>query len=314
MLQAVGAFLVGNLTLMRSISTLSSASHRFPTLGFILDHKRTLSAAIVSIYLSYGAGMVMNDIVDIDIDKKYAHKKESDSHNDVQLKSLHINTPQAKSKRPIASGKITPKAAWTYCSVLSMVSLILASAISNQYTIWTSGNLFLMISYALFFQKVLVVKNAICGWLAISPLIGAWIAFANMSFGNALKTHAATVQLWSLAKVGFLMHISREIVKDIEDIELDRGQKLTLPLVFGEKVAHAIAYGIVFVTFALNIFTPTYRHIFSSCIPVYPLSLAVTLPMCIRASMLDISVGQKLLKKSIYILLVGMIGALLLPN
>lgn len=271
-IQAVGAFLVGSLTVAAPRTTF-------------LRKSGVLLAAILSIYMSYGAGMVMNDAVDVDIDalSKNCNKKD----------------------RPIASGRISKRAAWFFCAGLSGFSLLLGSCVSTYYSLWTTSNLAFMLAYAFGLQKVVIVKNVICGWLAISPLIGAWI-FSGMQDQNKAK-------LLSLALVGFLMHVSREIVKDIEDVDIDRGNKLTLPVLIGEKTSHRIAYGLVAMTYAMNIFTPTYWNIFACKLPLYPLSIIITFPMCIRASLLPISEGQRLLKKSIYVLLAGMIGALSLP-
>ena len=268
-IQAVGGFIVGSLTAASPCTT-------------VLSKPGVFLAAIVSIYVSYGAGMVINDAVDVDID------------------SLSKN--YSKNDRPIASGRISRRAAWFYCAGLSGISLLLGSCVSSYYSVWTTSNLAFMLAYAFGLQKVVIVKNVICGWLAISPLIGSWI-FSGMQEHNRAK-------LLSLALVGFLMHVSREIVKDIEDVDIDRGNKLTLPVLIGEKTSHRIAYGLVAMTYAMNIFTPTYWNIFACKLPLYPLSIIITLPMCIRASLLPISEGQRLLKKSIYVLLAGMIGAL----
>lgn len=269
-IQAVGAFLVGSLTVASPCTT------------FLTSNSGVLLAAILSINMSYGAGMVMNDAVDVDIDSL----------------SKNIN----KKDRPIASGRISKRAAWFYCAGLSGVSLLLGSCVSCYYSLWTTSNLAFMLAYAFGLQRVVIVKNVICGWLAISPLIGAWI-FSGMQELNKEK-------LLSLALVGFLMHVSREIIKDIEDVDIDRGHKLTLPVLIGKKTSHRIAYGLVAMTYTMNIFTPTYWNIFAANLPLYPLSIIITLPMCIRASFLPISEGQRLLKKSIYVLLAGMIGAL----
>ena len=57
---------------------------------------------------------------------------------------------------------------------------------------------------------------------------------------------------------------------------------------------------------------PHYWKMFASSPPVYAFSLWMGVPMCVRASMLSLVEGQRLLKKSIYVLLVGMIGGLML--
>ena len=231
----------------------------------------------------------MNDVVDVDTD------------------SMH----GTKSNRAIASGRISKLAGWTYCGVLSIVSLVLGWKIGSQYGMWTLSNLGIMLGYALFgLQKVLLVKNVLCGWLAISPLIGAAL-LATSGGIVGLDSTATSSKLIRLAAIGFPLHLSREILKDIEDVGIDRGNKSTLPLVVGERIAHRIAYGIVGCVCSVMIVTPLYWGMFGSKYHIYPLGVAVGLPMCIRASLLPLSEGQRLLKKSIYVLLAGMIGGLL---
>ena len=49
-------------------------------------------------------------------------------------------------------------------------------------------------------------------------------------------------------------------------------------------------------------------------LPTYAAAMAVCIPMCVRASRLPLREGEQLLKRSIYVLLVGMVGGLVLGN
>ena len=82
----------------------------------------------------------------------------------------------------------------------------------------------------------------------------------------------------------------------------------------GERNSKRIAYGMVALINVVMIGLPHYWNMFASNPPVYALSLGVGVPMCIRAGMLPLVEGQRLLKKSIYVLLVGMISGLLLQT
>lgn len=282
-LQAVGALIVGYLALTTSNSTAGKA---------ITNYKRILIAA-TSVYLSYGCGMVINDIVDVNIDSSHEIKQE----------------------RAFASGRISQRSGWIYCTLLSLLSLGLGFCfIDVPYTLWTGSNLGLMFGYAFGLQRVFLLKNIICGWLAISPLIGAAIlgSSANIGVGGSVGGFS---KLLRLATVGFPLHVAREILKDIEDVEVDRlegSNKVTIPLVMGEKMAHRIAYAIVGIVCSLMVFTPWYWNLFiPSKFAIYPLSVFIGVSMCAKANQLPVNKGQQLLKKSIFILLVGMISSLL---
>jgi 4-hydroxybenzoate polyprenyltransferase len=114
--------------------------------------------------------------------------------------------------------------------------------------------------------------------------------------------------------VGFPVQVAREILKDIEDVDIDEGNKRTLPLVVGETVAHRIAYALVGTVCSAMVLTPSYWNMFASNPPVYAVGVLAGVSMCIRASMLPLKKGETLLKKSIYVLLAGMIGGLLVQQ
>ncbi|KAL9180897.1 hypothetical protein ACHAXT_009702 [Thalassiosira profunda] len=283
--QAAGAFLVGRLALL---------SHRPATGRAVVP----LAVASASVYLAYGAGMAMNDCADAAVDARHATKQN----------------------RSVASENVSVRDGWMFCLLTSMVSVAfacLASLMTQQgqtaiggfgFVGWTAANLTLMASYALGLQKILLVKNILCGLFAVSPLIGASLLGDMPSLGKG----GTAAKLYQLAAIGFPLQISREVLKDVEDMEVDRGEKQTLPLVIGEKNAKRVAYGLVGAVNAAMLLSPYYWKMFASKPPLYAISVAVGTPMCVVASRLPLSKGQRLLKKSIYVLLLGMISGLLL--
>lgn len=149
-----------------------------------------------------------------------------------------------------------------------------------------------MASYALGLQKLFLIKNVICRWLAVSPLVGASFLGAKHAFDNKVIG-----KLYQLAAIGLPLQISREILKDVEDVDADRNQKRTLPLVIGETWCRRIAYCLIATINLAMIVLPDYWHMFASIPPLYAISVAIGIPMCIRA--MDLIPGQRLLKKSI---------------
>ena len=279
-LQAVGALVVGRLAILPG-GTVGP--------GVL----QPLGWAAASVYLSYGAGMAINDVAD------------------AQLDALH----ETKRDRPVASGRISVTAARAYCAVLGAGSLALAACATGMrsgFVTWTASNLLLMLGYSSGLQRLLLVKNALCGWLAVSPLIGAAL-LAGAGLGGTSTVGAASVRrLWWLAAAGFPLEVAREVLKDAEDVKADRGKKLTLPLALGVEPSRRAAHGLVGLVLGWMVFTPHYWQMFSSTPPVYAAAMVITIPMCVRASWLPLREGEQLLKRSIYVLLVGMIGGLVL--
>lgn len=279
-IQAVGAFLVGRLVILTSDATTHSLT---------IQELPSIIAASLSIYLSYGAGMAMNDCADVGID------------------SMH----DEKQSRSIASNTISLRNASLFCIFLSILSMMLSFIASCNrglgFPVWTFVNLVIMAAYALGLQRIFLVKNLICGYLAIAPLIGASLLGA----GTLLLRRGVEDKLLKLAAIGFPLQVAREILKDIEDVEIDKGIKQTLPLLVGKSRSKLVAYSLVAAVNMTMLLSSSYWRMFYSTPNVYALSVAIGTPMCIRASMLELSKGQNMLKRSIYVLLLGMITALL---
>lgn len=277
-IQAVGAFLVGRLVILQSANQSSR-----------VQELRNILTSSISIYLSYGAGMAMNDCVDVGID------------------SMH----EVKQNRSIASETLSLRNASLFCVALSILSMIFSIVASYQggigFPMWSLFNLVIMAAYAFGLQRIFLLKNLLCGYLAISPLIGASL----VGDGTSMLRSDVAGNLFKLAAIGFPLHVAREILKDIEDVKIDAGIKKTLPLVVGERKSKWIAYSLVLAVNGTMLFSPYFWRMFKSTPNVYALSVAIGTPMCVLAGTMPLSKGQKMLKKSIYVLLLGMISALL---
>ena len=61
-----------------------------------------------------------------------------------------------------------------YSDILLAISLMLGrSFVGYSFTWWLAGNIGIILFYALGFQNIFLSKNVLCGWLAISALLGA---------------------------------------------------------------------------------------------------------------------------------------------
>ena len=335
LLQAVGALLVGYLATVSSSKMAGGAATATATTTSATTIIQLVVASI-SVYLSYGSGMAINDVVDSNTD------------------AIH----ELKQSRAIASGRISRRNAVLYTIALSVTSIVLPMMANcgTPYILWTISNLLLMTFYALGLQRLFLIKNIIVGWLGVSPLIGSCLlaqtslTLTSIAQGPATTAVSAATgaftKLVKLAIIGFAVGVAREILKDIEDIDVDsvqvgggkRRRKVTLPIVVGTKISHAVAYTFVAIACILC-YTPQYRSIFTSStsgatmsslfstssssvsakiiaivksIPYYMISTVAGTIMCFKASLLPIKEGERLLKKSIYVLLAGMISGLIM--
>ncbi len=173
----------------------------------------SIAGALIS-----GAGMVINDYFDVEIDK--------------------INRPE----RPIPSGKISIKSALTYYLLLNLLALILIS--------FTNSIAFLIafLSIIIIFLYSHSLKNkGLVGNFVVAFMTGLAFIFGGVIGENILPLIFPFL-------FAFLINFAREILKDIEDIEGDKSKNLkTFPIVFGEKKSFQLITIILILTIILTI-------------------------------------------------------------
>lgn len=182
--------------------------------------------ASLAVFLVTSAGNIINDIMDIETDK--------------------VNHPT----RPLVKGEITVKQA-TYGAAILFIVPILTSAFYISYF----AAIVVLIADALLvgYEKFLK-KRGISGNITISILVGLIFIFGGIAVSSLLKM----IILFGMAS---LANLSREIIKDIEDMEGDV-DRITFPKRYGIKNAMILAALSVLIAVSLS-YLPYYLGIFS---------------------------------------------------
>lgn len=163
-----------------------------------------------AVFFITGAGMVLNDYYDLEIDK--------------------INAPH----RPIPSGRISQKKALFYSIGLFIAGISFSALINIYCLVLALINSFLLFLYSKKFKRDFLSGNIMVSYFTASTfLFGAFIAF-----------DFKLVLIVSL--LAFLSNMGREILKSIEDVRGDKKMKLdTLPIAVGITSAKTIAQGFI---------------------------------------------------------------------
>ena len=183
----------------------------------IVDYSEEIAICCISAMMLVGGGNALNDYND----------RESDKEN-------HPN-------RPIPSGQIDAETVLTYSQVLlggGLVILIFALDNKMPFVIALLGMLTL-IAYENGMKAA-----GIAGNIAVGFMSGAVFLYAGMAVNNPGPT------LWMFG-LAFLATISREIVKDIQDLEGDRDRR-TLPSRIGSSYSLNIAILILLIAIGLS--------------------------------------------------------------
>ena len=162
----------------------------------------------VGVTLITAAGNVINDYFDIEIDR--------------------VNRPD----RPIPSGQVSLPAARAYAVVL-FVTGILVCFFTNELCISIAVfNSILLIAYAARLKRTPLLGNIAVSFLAASMFL----------FGGALNGLPGFFHVMPFAVMTFFAMLSRELVKDGEDVEGDKASgAVTIPIRYGIKATMFLA-------------------------------------------------------------------------
>jgi geranylgeranylglycerol-phosphate geranylgeranyltransferase len=165
-------------------------------------------AVFLAAFIITGAGNAVNDYFDRAIDA--------------------VNRP----KRPIPSGRVSPGAALLFSILLFSAGCGCAGLVSSLCLAVAASN-----SALLYFYARSLKATPLAGNLCVGYLTGSTFLFGGAAYGaDGVRAVLAPALLAALATV------SREIVKDIEDVEGDRaGGAMTLPILAGRRVSSLLA-------------------------------------------------------------------------
>ncbi|MBD3234199.1 MAG: hypothetical protein GF315_10805 [candidate division Zixibacteria bacterium] len=159
-----------------------------------------LSGIIAAIagFLFNGFANSVNDIIDIEIDR--------------------INRPD----RPLSSGKMSRKSAIIESGILGLSALVLSASLGVKTSVIGLIAIVCMVTYNIKLKNIPLLGNIMVSFTAALAFLYGGAAYGELS------------PVWLPAVFAFLLHLGREIIKDIEDIKGDSamGAK-TLPIVLG---------------------------------------------------------------------------------
>jgi geranylgeranylglycerol-phosphate geranylgeranyltransferase len=198
---------------LRIVRPLNCAMAAFGTfIGYcigsgLLQFQKGIGIAMLVAFLVCAGGMVINDYFDRNIDRK-----------------LHP-------EKPIPSGRVSEKAALVYSMLLFLAGNLLAFYFlpGTSFGI-AAGFTFLLIAYSAVLSK--------------AKFLGNWVVASGTAF--TLLFGASLVGSYYIA--GFLAvaalfaNLGREVTKDLEDLEADRGFKKTLPMLAGLRKVECLIF------------------------------------------------------------------------
>ncbi|WP_101297628.1 geranylgeranylglycerol-phosphate geranylgeranyltransferase [Halegenticoccus soli] len=168
-----------------------------------------VALAVAATAFATGAGNAVNDYFDREIDR--------------------INRPD----RPIPRGAVSPRGALLFSAALFLAATACAVQLPAAAIAIAVVNLAALVAYTKLFKGLPGIGNAVVAYLTGSAFLFGDAAVPTNDGGGPFSS--ATLVLFALAAVATL---TREIVKDVEDVAGDREEGLrTLPIAIGERPA-----------------------------------------------------------------------------
>ncbi|MFB6124953.1 MAG: geranylgeranylglycerol-phosphate geranylgeranyltransferase [Halanaeroarchaeum sp.] len=169
-------------------------------------------AAVFATVLATAAGNAINDYFDREIDR--------------------INAPE----RPIPRGAVSPRLALAFSGVLFVLAVAFALLLPVLAIAIAGINLVGLVAYTRVFKGLPGAGNAVVAYLGGSTFLFGAAAVGDLRAGAVLFVLAA------------LSTFTREVIKDVEDVEGDRAEGLyTLPIAFGERRSLVLAVAVLVV-------------------------------------------------------------------
>ncbi|MFB6097279.1 MAG: geranylgeranylglycerol-phosphate geranylgeranyltransferase [Haloferacaceae archaeon] len=233
--------------------------------GGALRQPLAVLAAVLATAFATAAGNAVNDYFDRDIDR--------------------INRPD----RPIPRGAVTPRGTLLYSGALFLCAVVAAITLPLLALGIAVLNLLALLAYTELFKGLPGVGNVVVAYLT-----GSTFLFGGAAVGRPLG--AAT--LFVLAALATL---TREIVKDVEDLAGDREEGLrTLPIVIGERRALWVGVGALVVAVLASV-VPFLRGTFGIGYLVLVLPADGVMVQATAAAFTDPGVGQRRLKRGMFL-------------
>ena len=195
-------------------------------LGFWLSRSQqstlTLLLLFTTAFMSTGFGNIINDIRDLTSDM--------------------ISHPN----RPLPQQEMTISTAWIYCIILLILSLLFSFSISFTHGIATLIPLIILAIYSFYLKGTPLIGNLVVASLVAYPIL----------FG-AINAIGFTTLLIPAA-LAFLLNISREIIKDIQDEDGDRAASISTSAILSATTLRLLIYSSTLLYFCL-LFVPSIK-------------------------------------------------------
>lgn len=209
--------------------------------------------------------------------------------------------------RPLPSGRLRRSdavASILFFAAFGLWEAFLAGGVPTL--LFAGANLLALLAYESWFKRVGLPGNVL-----VALLVASTFAFGAVAAGVPPSGWGV---LWLLMALAFLANVAREVLKDVEDLDADRGERTTLPLQAGPGAARIAAFALANAAVLLSVAAFVLRP--EGWWPPWAALLAASdAAFVVGASLSWVDVGraQRLLKLAMLLALAAFLAGPLVP-
>lgn len=214
---------------------------------------------------------------------------------------LAVDKKKRNYEKVLVKGTITPNFAFYYSLLLNIIGTIIAYFIGYYPFV-----------IAALFSVLLFIYSAVLGKI---KYVGNWVVGLGTGFtyiyGLAIANFSNFEFVLLIAISAVLANVARETVKDIEDIDVDKGLKTSLPMVIGVSKSVFVVFITSVISILLGFYVFSYGIFNIGYLALILVGSLIFAMAFFEAKSGNYAKSQSLFKKAMFVVLIGYIIGLL---
>jgi geranylgeranylglycerol-phosphate geranylgeranyltransferase len=180
---------------------------------------------------------------------------------------LEIDRINKRTDRPLVRGDLSPRSALTIFYVLFPLGLLCSFFVNSTCFVIALVTALISVFYDMKLKKIKLIGNFYIAYIMAIPFIFGGVSVLH---NNTLAIEAINPVIYVVALIAFLAGSGREIMKDVQDFEGDKGRGVrSFPVYIGLRASAGIAavfylsaIALSFLPFSFSVYNQFYKNMY----------------------------------------------------
>lgn len=204
---------------------------------------------------------------------------------------LEIDRINKRTDRPLVRGDLSPKSALTIFYILFPLGLICSFFVNSACFIIALITAFISVFYDVKMKKIKLVGNFYIAYIMAIPFIFGGVSVLH---NNPFTIEAINPVIYIVALIAFLAGTGREIMKDVQDFEGDKGKGVrSFPKYIGMRASASVAAVFYLCSIALSFLPfsfPAYNQFYGN---IYYIGMVIVCDSMLLSASLQLLMKRK---------------------